>query len=80
MPSAKLTSKGQITLPREVRELLAVDTGDRVDFVIRASGEIVIEPASVDFLKLRGSLKRPGRKAVSLGEMQEAIEKGASRR
>lgn len=80
MPSAKLTSKGQITLPREVRELLAVDTGDRVDFVVRPSGEIVIEPATVDFLKLRGTLQRPERKSVSLGEMQEAVERGATRR
>ncbi len=80
MPSAKMTSKGQITLPREVRERLGVDTGDRVDFVFRPSGEIVIEPATVDLLELRGMLKRKGRKAVSLEEMQEAIERGASRR
>ena len=32
MPAAKLTSKGQITIPREVRRLLGLRTGDIVDF------------------------------------------------
>jgi AbrB family looped-hinge helix DNA binding protein len=80
MPSAKLTSKGQITIPLEVRERLGLDTGDRVDFIIRDSGEIVVEPATVDLLELRGSVKRRGRKVVSLEEMQRAIEAGAARK
>lgn len=80
MPSAKLTSKGQITIPLEVRERLGLDTGDRVDFIIRDSGEIVVEPATVDLLELRGSVKRRGKKVVSLEEMQRAIEAGAARR
>jgi AbrB family looped-hinge helix DNA binding protein len=80
MPSAKLTSKGQITIPLEVRERLGLDTGDRVDFVIRDSGEIVVEPATVDLLELRGSVKRRGKNVVSLEEMQRAIEAGAARK
>ncbi|MFA6955595.1 MAG: AbrB/MazE/SpoVT family DNA-binding domain-containing protein [Thermoanaerobaculia bacterium] len=80
MPSAKVTSKGQITIPLEVRERLGLDTGDRVDFIIRDSGEIVVEPATVDLLELRGSVKRRGRRVVSLEEMQRAIEAGAVRK
>lgn len=80
MTSAKLTSKGQITLPREVREKLGVDKGDRVEFVIRDGGEIVIEPATIPLSSLRGMLKSGRRKAVSLKEMQDAIERGASGR
>ena len=80
MPSAKMTSKGQITLPREVRERLGVEAGDRVDFVFRPSGEIVVEPATVNLLQLRGMLRRRGKKVVSLEAMQEAIEQGASRK
>jgi len=80
MPSAKLTSKGQITIPLEIREKLGLDTGDRVDFIIRDSGEIVVEPATVDLLELRGSVKRRGKKVVSLEEMQQAIEAGAARK
>jgi AbrB family looped-hinge helix DNA binding protein len=80
MPSAKLTSKGQITIPLEVRERLGLDTGDRVDFIIRDSGEIVVEPATVDLLELRGSVKRRGKKIVSLDDMQRAIESGGTRK
>jgi len=80
MPSAKLTSKGQITIPLEVRERLGLDTGDRVDFIIRDSGEIVVEPATVDLLELRGSVKRRGKKVVRLEDMQRAIEAGAARK
>jgi AbrB family looped-hinge helix DNA binding protein len=80
MPSAKITSKGQITIPMQIREKLGVDTGDRIDFVIRDSGEIVVEPATVDLLELRGCVKRRGSKAVSLEDMQAAIERGATRK
>lgn len=80
MPRAKITSKGQITLPMQIREKLGVDTGDRIDFVIRDSGEIVVEPATVDLLQLRGSVKHGRRGGVSLEEMQDAIERGAARK
>lgn len=80
MATAKLTSKGQITLPREVREQLGVDKGDRVEFVIRDGGEIVIEPATLPLSTLRGCLKKGRRKVVSIEEMQDAIERGASGR
>ncbi len=48
MPTATLTSKGQITLPRKVREQLGVRTGDPVDFVIGADGEIRVRAGSVE--------------------------------
>ena len=35
MPSATLTSKGQITLPKAIRDLLRLSAGDRVDFIVR---------------------------------------------
>ena len=43
MPSSTLTSKGQITLPKEVREHLHVSAGDRLDFLIDDDGQVLIQ-------------------------------------
>jgi AbrB family looped-hinge helix DNA binding protein len=80
MPAATLTSKGQLTLPKQVRELLKVDTGDAVEFVIGADGEVRVRAGHLDIRDLRGLLHRAGRPAVTLGEMDEAIERGRGRR
>lgn len=73
MATATLTSKGQITLPKEVRERLNVDTGDEIDFVVTSRGDIVVRAASRDIWELKGSLKRPRRRPVSVEAMNEAI-------
>lgn len=76
MPAATLTSKGQLTLPKRIRELLKLDTGDIVEFVVSADGTVQVRAGSFDVRELRGMLKRPGRKAVSLAEMDAAIARG----
>ena len=79
MPTATLTSKGQITLPKDVRQQLRVHTGDTVEFLIGADGEIRVRAGSVDVSALRGLLRRPGRRAVSIERMDEVIRKAARR-
>ena len=79
MPTATLTSKGQITLPKDVRQQLRVHTGDTVEFLIGADGEIRVRAGSVDVSALRGLLHRPGRRAVSIEGMDEVIRKAARR-
>lgn len=80
MPSATLTSKGQITLPKPVREALGVRTGDRVDFVVQPDGQVIARAARTDVSELRGVLYRPGRRAVTLAQMEAAIERRGARR
>jgi AbrB family looped-hinge helix DNA binding protein len=80
MPTATLTSKGQITLPRQVREHLKVDTGDTVDFVIGDDGVVQVRAGDVDVTDLRGLLKQPGRRPVTLEEMDAAIGRARRRR
>jgi len=75
MPTATLTSKGQLTLPRQVREHLKVGTGDTVDFVIGDDGDVRVRAGDVDVADLKGLLKQPGRRPVTLEDMDIAIKR-----
>ncbi len=71
-----ITAKGQMTLPKPIRDHLGVKPGDRVKFFIRPDGTVVMlpkRPAS----ELRGIVKSIGR-PVTLEEMDEAIAAGAA--
>jgi antitoxin PrlF len=80
VPSATLTSKGQLTLPKPIRELLRVGAGDRVDFVVGDDGTIVLRAATVDVRDLKGLLYRKGIKRASIAEMNAAIRRRAAAR
>jgi len=79
MPSSTITSKGQITLPVEVRRALGLRPGDRVSFRTARDGSVVVEPETVDLMSLKGSVKSKVR-GVSVEQMQHALEKGVRRR
>lgn len=79
MPVARLTSKGQLVIPKEIREHMQLQPGDQLDFMVRDDGEVVIRPVVADVTALRGMLKTPGRKPVSLGSMKKAIRERAAR-
>ena len=79
MAVATLTSKGQTTIPKEIRDRLGLEPGDKLDFVVEADGRVVLRPATRDVRELRGMLRRKGRKPVSLEEMDRAIAQGALR-
>ncbi|HET7273601.1 MAG TPA: AbrB/MazE/SpoVT family DNA-binding domain-containing protein [Longimicrobiaceae bacterium] len=72
MPYSRISGKGQITLPKVVREVLGVERGDRVAFRIGDDGIVTVEPETIDLLSLRGRLA-PRRKGVSLDDMEDAI-------
>ncbi len=77
MPTATITSKGQVTIPKAIRDLLGVKPGDRLVFVQRPAGEVVVEAETVDVRSLRGMLAHDG-PAVSVEEMEEVIAREAS--
>lgn len=79
MPSASLTSKGQVTIPKIIRERLKVVTGDRLDFVIEGD-RVVLRAGTRDLRSLQGILHRPGKKAVTIAQMEAAIAKFHGRR
>jgi antitoxin PrlF len=74
--TATMTSKGQTTIPREIRDLLNLQPGDRIDFVVE-NGRVYLAPSNLDVRKLSGILYQADRKPVSLTEMDEAIAAGA---
>lgn len=80
MPTATVTSKGQITLPKTVRELLRVETGDQVDFFVNEHGEMTVRPVRLDITELRGLLQRPRKRSVSVEAMNAAILREHSRK
>jgi AbrB family looped-hinge helix DNA binding protein len=80
MPTATLTSKGQITIPVDVRNDLKVDAGDRVEFVLIAPGRYEFVAATRNVQELKGMFGKPAR-TVSIDKMNQAIaSRGAEAR
>lgn len=75
---ATLTSKGQFTLPKEIRERLGLTPGSRLDFSIDEKGMLVARPVTTTALGLARSFAKAGRKPVSVAAMNEAVEKTAA--
>jgi antitoxin PrlF len=76
MGKAKMTSKGQITVPKDVRLKLNLKPGDRVLFIVEDDGVVRLRAANKDISSLKGILPPPKRSAT-LEEIEEAIGRGA---
>lgn len=79
MPTATVTSKGQITIPKEVRESLGVEAGDRVEFVAQEKGVYKVVAATRDVRHLKGVVPKP-QKPVTIADMNRAVARAAGRR
>ncbi|MDP8965498.1 MAG: AbrB/MazE/SpoVT family DNA-binding domain-containing protein [Cyanobacteriota bacterium] len=77
MSIATVTTKGQVTIPKEIRDYLKLETGSKVEFVIDENGDVRIVPLNVPLEALSGVLHRPGMKTATLEEMDAAIAEGA---
>jgi antitoxin PrlF len=73
---ASLSSKGQLTLPIEVRRALHLTTGDQLDVVLCEDNRVELIPLSKSIRDLKGVLPKP-LKPVSLEEMDQAIRNAA---
>jgi antitoxin PrlF len=74
MSTATVTSKGQMTLPKDVRDDLNIKPGDKVEFV-KENGQYVLKPRNKSASELFGILKRQGERSLTVEEMDEAIAK-----
>jgi AbrB family looped-hinge helix DNA binding protein len=73
MSLATLTTKGQVTIPKKIREALKLHTGDKIEIVVTGDREAIIRPVSKKVDDIFCKLHRPGRKAVSIEDMDDAI-------
>jgi len=78
MTAATLTTKGQITIPIDVRRALNVEAGDRVEFIQIEPGRFEVIAATRSVRELKGRFGKPGR-TVTLEEMDAAIAAQAAR-
>jgi AbrB family looped-hinge helix DNA binding protein len=73
MPTATVSNKGQVTIPKAVRDLMHIHAGDQIDFVVTEHGDVFLRNVSLDVRQLRGLLRHPRRMNVSVEEMNTAI-------
>jgi antitoxin PrlF len=75
---ATITSKGQVTLPKPIRDQLRLKPGDKVEFLLDETGTLRVVPVTASVTRLKGMVPKPTR-IVSLEEMDEAIAKAAGK-
>lgn len=73
MPLATLTTKGQLTIPKKIRESLKLHTGDKIEIVVTGTREAVIRPVSKKVDDVFCKLHKPHRKPITLEAMNDAI-------
>ena len=64
-----MTTKGQVTVPREIRDRLGLKPGDKMAFTMLSDGTVVMRPKTRRLADLAGSLTRPGQPKVSVENM-----------
>ena len=80
MAIATLTSKGQTTVPREIRVGLNLEPGDQLHFTLLSNGTVLMLAKKHTVAALAGLLHAPGRKPVTLAQMNDAVGEAAVKR
>ena len=70
---SRITSKGQLTIPKSIRTKLRLRRGDKVEFFIDNQGNLHLIPIKSSLIELKGMVP-PAKEVVSIEEMQKAIE------
>jgi len=73
MALATLTSKGQVTIPKAVRNSLNLHAGDKIEFVITETKKALLRPVTKKVDDVFGRLHKPGRKPISIEKMDAGI-------
>lgn len=76
MLTSAITSKGQVTIPKAIRDLLHLSPGDKISFIISDDGDTIIRPLSKSVSEVFGILSFKTDKKVSIEEMDEKLVQG----
>lgn len=70
---ATLTSKGQVTLPKAIRERLGLDAGSTLDFQLQGDDTITVRAVKADAMRLRGLLRSAAGSTQTEAEIDAAV-------
>ena len=73
MALATLTTKGQVTIPKIIRDALKISTGDKIEIIVTEKREAIIRPVSKKVDDIFCKLHKAGKKAVSIEDMNDAV-------
>ena len=70
MSNATMTSKGQTTIPKDIRERLGLKAHDQLHFTLLPDGTVIMRAKKRSLGDLYGALHKPGRKSLSVAAMK----------
>ena len=76
---ATITTKGQVTVPKPIRDKLRLKPGDKIDFIMEPDGELRIAPVTASVKELKAMVPKP-RRPVTLAQMDDAIARAYARK
>lgn len=75
MALATLTSKGQVTIPKVIRDSLNIKSGDKIEFLVTEGKEALIRPTTMTVDSVFGRLHNFKIKPVSVEKMDAVVKK-----
>lgn len=78
MSAATITSKGQITIPKDIRVKLGLEPGNKVNFLVDDEGVVSFVPMTTDVTTLKGIIAKPS-KPVSVEDMKATVKARATK-
>lgn len=76
MTTSTLTSRGRVTIPKEIRTQVQLRTGQRVHFDVDSRGRMILTPQTHEILALKGIIRTRRHRVVTVREMNETIAQG----
>ena len=74
----KITAKGQVTIPKEIRELMGLETGDRLLF-IRRGDEVIVQGVTETLLDLRGTVE-PRQRPEDVDKIRDEVRRAVAKK